>query len=66
MLEKVRNDRYDVILLDLTMPGMDGLELLSQPLDIRPPTGEKPILLHGPEKGVEDGTGRKTYYLYFA
>ncbi|MEE4311618.1 MAG: response regulator transcription factor [candidate division KSB1 bacterium] len=30
VLEKVREDQYDVIVLDITMPGMSGLDVLKQ------------------------------------
>ena len=30
LLEKVRQKTYDVVLLDLTMPGMDGIDVLKQ------------------------------------
>lgn len=30
LLEKVRREKYDVVLLDLTMPGMNGIDALKQ------------------------------------
>lgn len=32
-LERIQQDQYDIILLDIIMPGMDGLELLKKVRD---------------------------------
>ena len=36
LLEKVRREDFDVALLDITMPGMDGLDVLKQLRSDRP------------------------------
>ncbi|MHC5006528.1 MAG: response regulator [Planctomycetota bacterium] len=53
-LEKVGDESYDAIVLDLAMPGMDGMETLKRLLEKRPDL--QIILLTGHaslEKGVE-------------
>ena len=49
VLEKVRHNHYDVVLLDITMPGRSGLEVLKQ---LRKDRYEAPVLIFSihPEK----------------
>lgn len=43
-LEKMNNKKYDCILLDLVMPGIDGIEICQKVLEMRGPV-EKPMVL---------------------
>ncbi len=49
LLEKIRKEHYDVILLDVSMPGRNGLEVLKQ---LRKEGFKTPVLIlsHFPEK----------------
>jgi len=44
-LEKIRERDYDVVLLDLKMPGMGGFEVIRRMHEVKP--GQKIILLTG-------------------
>ena len=50
-LEKVRNNIYDVIILDVMLPGIDGLTLLSQ---IRSEKITTPVLILSAKKTLEE------------
>ena len=53
-LEQIKQKAYDAVLLDLAMPGMDGIETLKRMLELKPDL--QVILLTGKatvEKGVE-------------
>ncbi len=47
-LEKIRSDGFDVILLDIKLPGMNGIELL-QRLRGKPPKGRIFIMSGAPD-----------------
>ena len=46
-LDKVRKQRYDAVVSDIKMPGMDGLELLARIRDLQPGTPTLLITGHG-------------------
>jgi len=46
-LERIQNYDYDVIVTDIKMPGMDGLELLARIKELRPETPALLITGHG-------------------
>lgn len=46
-LEKIQNNTYDVVLLDIKMPKMDGLEVLEKAKEIAPDTSFIMISGHG-------------------
>ncbi|MCK4486193.1 MAG: response regulator [Desulfobacterales bacterium] len=53
-LERVRNHDFDVIILDVLMPGIDGIEALREIKNLKPLT--EVIMLTGhasPESGIE-------------
>lgn len=49
VLEKIRSDKYDIVLLDISMPGMSGLEVLKQ-LKIEKPKLPVLVLSMHPEE----------------
>jgi DNA-binding NtrC family response regulator len=46
-LEKIQNNQYDVVLLDIKMPKMDGLEVLEKAREVSPDTSYIMISGHG-------------------
>ena len=66
-MEKLKEDKYDVVLLDLAMPEVDGMEMMKQMRQI--PEGEEvPIIIYTnlvPDNEIIKGVARDkpTYYL---
>jgi len=46
-IEKVKNSNYDIILCDIKMPGMDGIEVMEQLVQLAPDTPVVMISGHG-------------------
>ncbi|MCE1164849.1 MAG: sigma-54 dependent transcriptional regulator [Bacteroidetes bacterium] len=61
-LEKVNNNDYELILLDIKMPKMDGLEVLEKVMAIRPEQVVIMISGHGNIETAVDATKKGAYY----
>ena len=70
-LAALRATAYDLVLTDLRMPNLDGVELLQQALEVYPDLMEPPRLRNGLEQrmpigqsldDVEQGPGRRTVF----
>jgi|CXWL01.1.fsa_nt_gi DNA-binding NtrC family response regulator len=59
-ISEVCNKRYEIILLDIKMPGIDGVETLRQVKQVRPDVGVIMMTGHAPEemlqKALEEGS----------
>ena len=59
-LNEVRNKRYQIILLDIKMPGIDGVETLRRVKELRPDVGVIMMTGHAPEemlqKALQEGS----------
>ncbi len=52
-MEKIANDTYDLIILDIMMPRMNGLEVLKE-VKSNPEFSKTPVIMLTSEKGAED------------
>lgn len=48
-LEAIRKENYDVVVLDIEMPGMDGMEVLKRIKEVKPKTQVVMFTGHGSE-----------------
>ena len=62
-MQKAENNRYDVAILDVKMPGIGGIELERKMKEMAP--GMKIIFLtgHGSKNDFETGSAEAAYYL---
>jgi len=61
-LEKVNNSNYDLILLDIKMPKMDGIEVLEKIIEMKPNQVVIMISGHGNIETAVDATKKGAYY----
>ncbi len=61
-LEKVNNSDYDLILLDIKMPKMDGIEVLEKIIEMKPNQVVIMISGHGNIETAVDATKKGAYY----
>ena len=62
-LESVQDDEPDVMLLDLKMPGMDGMEVLSQVKKAFPNVQVVMLTGHGSDTDYAIGANEAAFYL---
>ena len=60
-LEKIKEYNYDVVILDIAMPGMDGLEALKKIKDIKPLTEVIMLTGHGTCEIAIEGMKRGSF-----
>lgn len=53
-LERLRNGCYDVLLLDLMMPGVDGYEVIRTVKEERPPTLKRVVVMTAASEAIKN------------
>ena len=58
-MERVRHSAFDVVVVDLKMPGLDGTEIVRRIREQHPETGVLMITGHGSGHGEEDPSSHR-------